>query len=64
MFIVTTLIVVVGGGVLNMIVAAVSNHFDGADVGRCARSGLAGGVAGGIFACLCWYVGINIGPTE
>jgi hypothetical protein len=62
--ILTTLAVVLGGGVLNMIVSAVTNYFQREDVGRCAQSGLAGGIAGGIFACLCFYLGIKLGPTE
>lgn len=56
----TILITVLGGGVLNMIVSAVTNHFQGDDVGRCAKSGLAGGIAGGIFACLAYVVGISL----
>ncbi|HEY5883055.1 MAG TPA: hypothetical protein VIT88_00125 [Pyrinomonadaceae bacterium] len=56
----TMLIMVLGGGVLNMIVSAVANQFDGADVGRCARSGLAGGIAGGIFSCLFALAGLDV----
>ncbi len=54
----TILVTVVGCAVGNMVMSAVQNHFDGDDVGKSARSGLTGGIAGGIFACFTAVLGI------
>jgi hypothetical protein len=57
----TIAITIVGSAVVNTIVSAITNHFQGDDVAKSAKGGVAGGLAGGVTAaCLSYFLGVNL----
>jgi hypothetical protein len=55
----TIFITILGTSLGNMVVSAASNYYQGDDIEKCAKSGFAGGVAGGILAVILGFFGVN-----